>query len=103
MRGTVCARLPFPTVLALRPPGGRVRCLVCVLQVKKPSTVSFLPLREALRPEHADGLILPTDFAKLVSPSLWARLAVRVGRDDAGSVNGANRPSSPTPGCAAVG
>lgn len=39
-----------------------------IAQVKKPSTVSFSSLREALRPEHVEGLILPTDFAKLVSP-----------------------------------
>lgn len=36
-------------------------------QVKKASTVSFVPLKEALRPDRVEGLILPTDFGKLVS------------------------------------
>lgn len=36
-------------------------------KVKKPSTVNFMPLKEALRPDRAQELIIPTDFSKLVS------------------------------------
>ncbi|CBJ31934.1 conserved unknown protein [Ectocarpus siliculosus] len=36
------------------------------VQVKKPSKVSFLPLRKALRPGRVAELTLPTDFGKLV-------------------------------------
>lgn len=34
--------------------------------------MSFLPLREALRPDNVQDLIMPTDFAKLVSGSAGA-------------------------------
>lgn len=46
----------YYVILSLRP----------VPQVKKPRKMSFLPLREAVRPSKVAGLILPSDFGKLV-------------------------------------